>query len=140
MIYFSSDMGFLNSDVHKHIPESAREISQELYDTLMTNQSKGYPIIADEHGMPVSGPLANVEVLDVRVPSWKVRLWLLQNRPIELDKLLTEVEKLSVFDKEVFMNGVWSANSEKLQALFKKLSIDLNEVLFKSMTEIPVEF
>ncbi|OOR97091.1 hypothetical protein B0186_10795 [Canicola haemoglobinophilus] len=50
-IYFKD--GFYISDIHLQIPESAVEISEDLYRTLLEGQSRGKQIVADEQGYPI---------------------------------------------------------------------------------------
>lgn len=56
-IYFLADpIGFYPSSVFNTPPDGAVEISQDQYNELMEQSSKGYEISADEHGNPINLP------------------------------------------------------------------------------------
>ncbi|WP_447835268.1 tail fiber assembly protein [Aeromonas salmonicida] len=54
-IYFlANPIGFYPSNVFNTPPDGAVEISQDQYNELMEQSSKGYEISADEHGNPIN--------------------------------------------------------------------------------------
>lgn len=53
-IFFSKlKMGFYFDVIHTNIPKDAVEITNEEYQNLLEQQSKGHEIIADKDGNPI---------------------------------------------------------------------------------------
>jgi hypothetical protein len=59
-IYFK-DGGFYHSSVHNNIPSNAVEITEALYQSLLSDQSSGNTITSDSNGIPISAPYAALD-------------------------------------------------------------------------------
>lgn len=52
-IYYDPESrGFYRNDIHSNIPVSCKEVSEDLYVSLMEKQSEGYTIQPDKEGLP----------------------------------------------------------------------------------------
>lgn len=67
MYYSKNTGGFYSLDIHgMNMPDDVVDISQELYEDLLTKQSQGKEIVADEDGFPIAldkPPLTHAQLI-----------------------------------------------------------------------------